>query len=107
MSNKNNHSFNTGDIIFNRWGFDQTNIDFYQVVRTTKTQVILKPLNQEFVSKGSQSMEALTTPNLNDFSKDKEIRKKVQNYRGEDIVNFEYGTSNLYTGTPQRASFYA
>jgi hypothetical protein len=36
------HTLKEGDIVYNSWGYDQTNIDYYQVIRTTKKQVILK-----------------------------------------------------------------
>jgi hypothetical protein len=34
----------TGDIVYHSWGYDQTNIDFYQIVRETKSTVILRPI---------------------------------------------------------------
>lgn len=38
------HSFNVGDIIYNSWGYDQTNIDFYEVVRKTPHFVFIREL---------------------------------------------------------------
>jgi hypothetical protein len=36
-----------GDIFVSSWGYDQTNIDFYEVVRLTKKQVCIRPIRAE------------------------------------------------------------
>lgn len=42
------HTLKVGDILFSSWGYEQTNVDFYQVIaRTDKTVVI-----REIASKG-------------------------------------------------------
>lgn len=42
-----------GDLFFDSWGYEQTNVDFYQVVKLRgKTQVVLKAINSEYVSAG-------------------------------------------------------
>lgn len=37
-----------GDILDSSWGYDQTNIDFYQVVKTTEHSVWLRSIGAEF-----------------------------------------------------------
>ncbi len=39
-----------GDIFYNSWGYDQTNIDFYKVVRLTGAGVEVVPIGKKFVS---------------------------------------------------------
>ena len=39
-----------GDIFVNSWGYDQTNIDFYKVIRLTGAGVEIVPIGKKFVS---------------------------------------------------------
>src|ERR1041385_3240650 len=48
------HDFKVGDIVTNSWGYDQTNVDWYVVNRTTKNYVWLKPICARLVSEESQ-----------------------------------------------------
>lgn len=42
--------FNVGSILYASWGYDQTNIDFYQVVeRVGKVTMVLRPIGAETV----------------------------------------------------------
>lgn len=36
-----------GDIFVSSWGYDQTNVDFYEVVRLTKKQACIRPIKAE------------------------------------------------------------
>jgi hypothetical protein len=38
-----------GDILVSSWGYDQTNIDFYKVVKTTDKSVWIQPIKQRVV----------------------------------------------------------
>jgi hypothetical protein len=38
-----------GDIFRNSWGYDQTNVDYYQVVRVTAKSVSVRPICQKRV----------------------------------------------------------
>lgn len=39
-----------GDIFYNRWGYDQTNVDFYEVIRLTNRGVEIQPIESRTVS---------------------------------------------------------
>lgn len=39
-----NHGYEIGDLIYCNWGYDQTNIDFYEVVSHTKSTITLRPV---------------------------------------------------------------
>lgn len=44
------HGIKVGDIFYSSWGYDQTNVDFYQVMQLVgKCTLLLKELNQERV----------------------------------------------------------
>lgn len=36
------HGFKVGDLLYSAWGYDQTNVDFYEVVRVSKASVWLR-----------------------------------------------------------------
>ncbi len=39
------HSLQVGDVLYSSWGYDQTNVDFYQVTRLKgKTQVVVREI---------------------------------------------------------------
>lgn len=38
-----------GDVFVDSWGYDQTNVDFYEVTRTTKAKIELRPIASEHV----------------------------------------------------------
>lgn len=42
---------NVGDIFYNSWGYDQTNIDYYKVVRLTPAGVEIVPIGKKYVQR--------------------------------------------------------
>lgn len=40
------HPFRVGDILSSSWGYDQTNVDFYEVVETTEREVTLREIGK-------------------------------------------------------------
>ncbi|MDL2219875.1 hypothetical protein LJC04_06065 [Ruminococcaceae bacterium OttesenSCG-928-O06] len=41
---QNEHGVKVGDIFYSNWGYEQTNIDFFEVVATTAKMVAVKPI---------------------------------------------------------------
>ena len=56
---------NEGDILYTSWGWEQTNIDFYQVIRVIKKQIIVRKIEKEY--KETQFMAGFSTPILGVF----------------------------------------
>jgi len=51
--------FEVGDMVYTSWGYEQTNIDFYQVVETRgKTVVVLRPISYSVVETTSWCSES-------------------------------------------------
>ena len=40
------HNLKVGDILYSSWGYDQTNIDFYQVIAVSKRMVTIRSIAQ-------------------------------------------------------------
>jgi hypothetical protein len=96
------HTLAVGDIVYNSWGYDQTNVDFYEVVKTSANYVWLRQLQQE--TKETSFMSGPTTPILGKYRSEEvtQHRANSQNY-----VCFEHGSGSKWDGQPQRSSWYA
>lgn len=52
-----------GAILYSSWGYDQTNVDYYMVTRTTKASAWIVPMRHvETPSEGYSPMSGNTTP---------------------------------------------
>lgn len=111
-----NHTLELGDILYSSWGYNQTNIDFYQVTKLIgKSMVEIRRLNTESSDEIS-FMTALKTPIKDNFEENphlsKTLRRKVSkfNYRDEVIeyVRYEINVRCIkWDGEPKRYSWYA
>ena len=84
-----------GNLLVNSWGWEQTNINFYQVVRVTKSSVFYRPISKTYVSDGDMRMSGKSTPVKDGFTSEKVERKLVRFFEGEIALKAEYGTLRL------------
>jgi len=98
----------TGDVLCASWGWEQTNVDFYRVLKRTPCFVTL----QEFGSKvtnnpDKHSMTAEVGPAY--VLKGEPVKKKVTlSYHGdEEMVMICHGFARIWDGKPKRTSSYA
>lgn len=101
-----------GDILYASWGYDQTNIDYYQVVRMTAKTVTFRELRATQTTTGFMCGDIV--PNIGDFASAKEWTRPVKpSYDGSPCVPFaEYPggyQKNLHRwdGRPMHNSWYA
>ena len=106
--------FKVGDVFYDSWGYDQTNIDFYQVVETTARTVTLREIASRVEHRsGYSDMSHFVTPDPDVFLNDKTIRHTVQWCDcGEDKpptgrIASKHGSCQLYDGTAKYESWYA
>ena len=91
------HTLKAGDILVSSWGYDQTNIDFYQVIaKRGKTMVELRELKQDRTGNGWGG-SSRCTPRPNEF-KGGSFRKKAD---GRNTCTMECGIAYEWDGTPQ------
>lgn len=109
-----------GDIFVHSWGWDQTNIDFYQVVARNGRNVEVKPIASREVP-GSQGFMSASVTAVPDAFLNKTYRlqdahgnykqsltKRVQfTEDGRAYLSFEYGWCEKWAGEPRYASWYA
>jgi hypothetical protein len=83
-----NHSFKIGQILYDSWGYEQTNIDFYQVTAVLPKSIEVKRIASKYAKNqpsGYSSMSAFVVPVPDAFVKPAE-RKPIQvlvNQNGE------------------------
>jgi hypothetical protein len=100
------HDIAPGDIFYNSWGWEQTNIDFYQIIAATKKTVKIQQVNQTR-NYNASSMTGKTSAIPNDFISDETLRKKPYFWSGEWRLNFEHGSGCRWDGDELTYTCYA
>jgi len=101
--------FAEGDIIYNSWGYEQTNIEFFQVVRITGKSIVVKGIGQE-VEEGSYYSHGMAFNVL--ALKDKflnykeEIKIMVRPGGGLTTPTKSHGCFSKWDGRPKYCSTY-
>jgi hypothetical protein len=95
-----------GDIFYNSWGYDQTNIDWYQVVSITASgkSVKIRPIAGKIKETGFMSGES--TPKKGKFT-GPAVTKRIGMSNGEPYLPSKYGWTSLWDGKPKYQSWYA
>lgn len=104
------HTLKPGDIITNSWGYDQTNVDAYQVTRTSNHFVWLRPIECQHESgEGCSPMSGTVRPIKDAFVKDGEETQHKANSTKQfgNSVCFKYGSGSVWDGRPLYESWYA
>ena len=113
------HALKLGAVIVNSWGYDQTNVDWYCVVRVSAHFVTLRAIAGESVeSNGRSSMAGMCAPAVDvsnpdpstwgvRFISDKTTRHKASNSGGTNNVSMRHGSGSEWDGKPRYESWYA
>jgi len=98
-----------GSIFCNSWGYDQTNVDFYQVIAIKGRTLTLREVGQSSTTKeGMSSMSDYRTAVKDSFIENgKTLTKRVQFMKGEPYISMNHGWCDLWDGKPQYCSWYA
>jgi hypothetical protein len=98
-----------GDIFVSSWGYDQTNVDFYQIVKVMKSMVAMRPISKKVVGpKGDGQSAHKVMPEANKFTGGP-IRKKLKSgWQGDAWINLNsYSGASKWNGKPQTQTGYA
>jgi len=91
----NEHPFKVGDILYDSWGYEQTNIDFYQVVDVKDKTIKITPIEKKSEN-AKDPHTAYVQPVKNAF-KGKPITKKIlYNKYSKYHIKSKYGTFEKY-----------
>lgn len=75
------HNLKEGDILYSSWGYDQTNVDFYQVTKVIDKMVVIREVASNVVSGDGSSESVVAVPNR--FVGD--AMKKIPTGTGNDV----------------------
>jgi hypothetical protein len=101
------HNLKIGDILYSSWGYDQTNVDFYEVVRVAGKAVYIREIASSCKDDKNGFMSGKVVPIKNKYISD-EMRKIPQGFKGEAYVKVGYhACALLWDGLPKNISWYA
>jgi hypothetical protein len=95
------HGLSVGDILYSSWGYDQTNIDFYEVTKLMGKMVMMRPIAQKTVREERGSDWVVPLPGRFTGAA---LRKKPQSgYGGGVYVKLNsFSSASLWDGKPKR-----
>ena len=101
------HNIKIGDIFYNSWGYEQTNIDYYQVVKATKKTISLRRIKGTAEDYNNSGMTGSVIPLKNNFVDNEVIRKTPYLYNNDWWIKFDYGASRKWNGEAMNFTNYA
>lgn len=111
------HNLKPGDIVYNSWGYDQTNIDWYRVTRVTAHYAWLKPIAakvEETSFMAGPSMPRIDVSSadpaewgFSDIESEPETKHRAYSNRHGDFITFKHGAGCKWDGKPKNCSWYA
>lgn len=100
------HGLTVGDLLVSTWGYDQTNVDFYEVTRATAKMVQLRPVSIE--QEPGESWGTFTAAPRRGAFTGPEFRCKVKGNPENPYVNINsFAMAQKWNGTDTRGSNYA
>ncbi len=101
------HSLKVGDILVYSWGYEQTNIDYFQVTAVPSGKAVrVREIGGQMTPDGATGpMSGHCVPVPDSFKKDeKEVLKRV---RLGNHISMDHGSAHLWEGRPNYVSWYA
>jgi hypothetical protein len=105
MTTATQNEITVGTIFYSSWGYDQTNVCFYRVVKRTAAMVTLQRLRKHVVTAGDMTGKAV--PHECDHE-DAPIRRRLSIRGGDAIVRIDSCEFAVpWDGKPKSFSSYA
>ncbi len=102
------HGLAVGDIVYSCWGYEQTNVDFFEVVRVPSARsAVVRKIEQDTIESAPGSMSGKTTPKPGQF----EATAKEATHRAAGLHSLIGGKSargslSKWEGRPVGVSWY-
>lgn len=97
-----------GDLFCNSWGWEQTNVDFYQVIKVTNKTAVLAPISGKSVEGSAGYMSCQLVAVKDSFTGGENLTKRIQSYDGKPYFSMEFGSMSPTTETQKHyCSWYA
>jgi hypothetical protein len=85
-----------GHILKDSWGYDQTNIDYYKVIRKTAAMVEIRKIGQKLVERDSDMSEYVVADADNELFDSAHMSRAEAVKRGAEIVSEMDGGNYVY-----------
>jgi hypothetical protein len=90
-----------GTILVDKWGYDQTNVDFYKVVSAKNGWVQITAIQKTITEHVPQAMGEYVIPFDTSTPDSKKMRRKVQQHGESEYVNTSsYSAASIWEGAP-------
>ena len=86
--------FTVGMIFENSWGYDQTNVDYYEVVRVTPRGVYVRPIAGKSVAKSQGFMSDQVVPDKGNFTGPEQFKPILEGAE-KGYLSAEHGCMKL------------
>jgi|SRR5579862_2026660 len=101
-------AIDAGTIFEHSYGYDQTNISFYQVIARRGLVLEIRAIAQEIVPGSEGNMCEHVVPRKDCFIDNAPVlKKRLQFHAGKAFVSFDAGWCDLWDGKPAFQSHYA
>jgi hypothetical protein len=97
----NDVKYNVGNILYESWGYDQTNVNFYQVIEVKGTFITIREIKSKIFEQKSYDSGTVVPV------KDKFIGEPLKRKAGNYVKIKSYSSAALYDGSPKYFSSYA
>jgi hypothetical protein len=98
--------FKVGQVLYDSWGYDQTNIDFYQIVEVGKMSVKIRPIGQ-IMTRAAGFMCEYVKPAIDDFTGEESQKRVVLDSRLQPHVRGRRGWLSTFDREEIYQSHYA
>jgi hypothetical protein len=96
-----------GTIFASSWGYDQTNVDFYEVIKVTKASVVIREIAKAQQTK-DDGWTGHVTPQPGEFVGDPMTRRLKAGWDNTPGVKVRsYAWARVWDGKPQHFTSYA
>jgi len=95
-----------GDIFCNSWGYEQTNVDFFEVIGIQGSMAEIRAISQEEVPGSQANMSESVTPIPGAFHGES-FKKIIQSTGTEPYFSMGHGWCGKWDGRPKYQSHYA
>ena len=94
------HDLKVDDILVASWGYDQTNIDFFQVIKVVGKKIVIRKIASKVVDSGSTQNKVVAVKDS--FIDEPMIKIPKSGYNGKVVVKIaSYEYAYLWDGTPR------
>lgn len=100
------HELEQGMILVSMWGYDQTNVDWYEVVAVTRATVQIRQIRGHRVE-DTGFMTEHVEPIRGEYVGEPLRRKPLSCTSGPAVAINDYANAYLWDGKPKTASHYA